>query len=121
MTHDVLDTFSKSRIVMVLENVIIPTCLNRQPIKVNIVLENALIISHLQVVNRVFGIRSRVNRTKLGAECTDECKPIVQPFWGIIKPGKGRFKEIKSRTMEVSQCKSDLCIVISIRWIVMEI
>ena len=121
MTHDVLDMFSKSGIVTVPENIIVQTCLNGQPVKVNIVLENALIILHLQVVNRVFSIRSRVNRTELGAECTDECRPIVQPFWGIIKPGKGRFKEIKSHTTEVSQCKSDLCIVIGIRQIVMEI
>ena len=56
MTHDVLDMFSKSGIVTVPENVIVPTCLNRQPVKVNIVPENVLIISHLQVVNRVFGI-----------------------------------------------------------------
>ena len=104
MTHDILDTFSKSRIVTAPENVIIPTCLNRQPVKVNIVLENALIILHLQVVNR----------TKLGVKGMDKCRPIVQPFWSIIKPRKGWFKNIKSHTTEVSQCKSDLCIVISI-------
>ena len=121
MTHDVLDTFSKSRIVTVPENVIVPTCLNRQPIKVNIVLENALIFSHLQVVNRVFGIHTRVNRTELGVKSTNECGPIVQPFWGIIKPRKGWFKEIKSHTMKVGQRKSDLCIIIGIGWIVTEI
>ena len=101
MTHDVLDMFSKSRIVMVPENVMVPTCLNRQPVKVNIVLENVLIFPHLQVVNRVFGVHSRVDRTKLGVESTDKCGPIVQPFWGIIKPGKGRFKEIKSHTVKL--------------------
>ena len=121
MTHDVLDMFGKSRIVMVPENIIIPTCLNRQPVKVNIILENALIIPHIQVVNRVFSIRSRVDRTKLGAESMDQCGPIVQPFWGIIKPGKGWFEKIKSCTMKVSQRKSDLCIIIGIGWIFMEI
>ena len=38
MSHDVLDMFSKSGVVTVLENVIIPTCLIRQPVKVNIIL-----------------------------------------------------------------------------------
>ena len=114
LTHDVLDMFGKSGIVMVPESAIIPTCLNRQHVKINIILENLLVVLHLQVVNRVFGICSRVSKTKLGAKGMDQCRPIV-------KLGKGQFKKIKSHTTKVSQHKNDLCIIIGIGQIVTEI
>ena len=66
------------------EDTVIPAGLNRKTVELNIVLDDMLIILHLQVVNPVFGIGGQINRTKLGTESSDEGGPIVHPCQGLV-------------------------------------
>ena len=72
-----------------LEDTIIPAGLNRKMVELNIVLDNMLIILHLQVVNPIFGISGQINWTKLGMESSDEGRPIVQPSQGLVRVQDG--------------------------------
>ena len=66
-------------------------------------------------------IRSQVYGTKLSVENMNKGGPIIQPFGIIVQPGKGWLEEVKSCTLKLSQCKGNLCIIISIQQIVMKI
>ena len=113
LTHNIFDLFGQSRIILVSENIVTPTYLDSSPIKINVILEDVLVIPHLQIVNGIFGICSWVNRTKLSTENMHKGRPIVQPIGIIGQPGEGWLKEVKSHTMKVSQCKGNLCVVIA--------
>ena len=79
LAHDIFDLFHQTRVVLVSEDTVIPACLNHKMVELNIVLDDMLIILHLQVVNPVFSIGGRINQTKLGTESSDEGRPIVHP------------------------------------------
>ena len=68
LAHDIFDLFCQTRVVSVSEDIIIPAGLNHKTVELNIVLDDMLIILHLQVVNPVFSIGGRINWTKLGME-----------------------------------------------------
>ena len=92
LAHDIFDLFCQTRVVSVSEDTVIPAGLNRETVELNIVLDDMLIILHLQVVNPVFGIGGRIDRTKLGTESSDEGGPIVHPCWGLIGVQDCRLK-----------------------------
>ena len=85
LAHDILDSFRQTGVVSVSEDTVIPASLNRETVELNIVLDNMLIILHLQVVNPVFGIGGRIDWTKLGTESSDEGGPIVHPCQGLVR------------------------------------
>ena len=84
MAHDIFDSFHQTGVVSVSEDTVIPASLNHEMVELNIVLDNMLIILHLQVVNPIFGISSQIDQTKFGMESSDEGRPIVHPCWGLV-------------------------------------
>ena len=84
LAHDIFDSFCQTGVVSVSEDTVVPAGLNHETVELNIVLDDMLIILHLQVVNPVFGISSQIDRTKLGMEGLDEGGPIVHPCRGLI-------------------------------------
>ena len=84
LAHDIFDSFRQTRVVSVLEDTIIPAVLNHETVELNIVLDDMLIILHLQVVNPVFDIGGRIDQTKLGTESSDEGGSIVHPCQGLV-------------------------------------
>ena len=77
LTHDVFDTFRKSGVLTVSEYAVIPACLDSKMIKVNVILKDVVVFAHLEVVQGIFSIHSRINGAKLGAESADELRPVV--------------------------------------------
>ena len=67
-SHDVLDSLSQAGVIPVLENGVVPSSLSSQPCKFYIVPENALIVFYPEVVDVVFSVNCRVDRSKLVAE-----------------------------------------------------
>ena len=92
MAHDILDAFRQSGIVTVTEDAIVPAGLSRKSVEIDVILENPVIVMHLQVVDTVFGISSRVNGAELGTEGSEEGGPVVHPIRSIIGVQNGRFK-----------------------------
>ena len=85
LAHDIFDSFHQTGVVLVSEDTIIPAGLNCETVKLNIILDDMLIILHLQVVNPIFGIGSWIDQTKLGMESSNEGRPIVYPCWGLVR------------------------------------
>ena len=67
-SHDVLDLLSQARVITVSENGVVPSGLSSQPCKFYVVPENVLAVFHPEVVNVVFSISCRIDRSKLVAE-----------------------------------------------------
>jgi len=65
LTHNVFDAFGQTRIVTMTEYSAVPTGANSESIEFNIVFDDPLIFAHLQIVDRVFGVASRINRTEV--------------------------------------------------------
>ena len=85
LAHDIFDSFHQTRVVSVSEDTVVPAGLNREMVELNIVLDDMLIVLHLQVVNLVFSISSQIDQTKLGMESLDEGGPIVHPSQGLVR------------------------------------
>lgn len=72
---------------MVSEDIVIPSCANREVVELDVVFDDVLVILHLQIVDTVFCISSRIDGVELGVECLDEDRPVVQPVrycFGVI-------------------------------------
>ena len=82
LAHNVFDSFCQSGIVTVTEDGIIPPGTDCKTVEFNIVLHDALIILHLEIVNSVFHVGGGVDGTKLSPEGTDKGGPIVHPGQG---------------------------------------
>ena len=62
------------------EDSFVPTCLNCKTIELNVIFDDTLVVAHLEMIEVVFGVGGRINRTELITECTDEVGPIVEPI-----------------------------------------
>ena len=47
MTHDVLDSLSKTGVVAMTKNVLVPTSMDGEAVELDVVFDNALIVLHL--------------------------------------------------------------------------
>ena len=47
---------------------IVPTSFNSETVELNIILDNSLVFAHLQIVDSIFSIGDRVNRSEVRAE-----------------------------------------------------
>ena len=54
------------------EDTIVPTCMDCEAVELNI-LQDVLIVLHLQVVDSIFGVSGGIYGSGLGMEGTDEC------------------------------------------------
>ena len=93
MTHDILDPFGETRVVAVTKDLVIPMSVYRKLVELNIVLDNLLVVLHLQVINCIFSIGGRVDGAKLGSEGADKGGPVVYPYRIFIVIQKGGFEE----------------------------
>ena len=84
LAHDIFDSFRQTGVVSVSEDTVVPAGLNCETVELNIVLDDMLIILHLQVVNPIFSISGWIDQTKLGTESSDEGGPIVHPCRGLV-------------------------------------
>ena len=121
LAHNVFDSFCQSGIVTVTEDDIVPAGTDCKTVEFNIVLHNALIILHLEIVNSVFHIGSEVNGTKLSPEGTDKGRPIVHPWRGFVRVKYSQLEVLQSGTTEEGQSEGHLRFVIIIGQIVAEI
>ena len=95
VTHDVLDLLSKTGVVAMTKNVLVPTGMDGETIELNVVFDNALIVVlYLQVVDGVFGISDRIDGTKMSAKVDNECRPIVHPRRVVVRVNDGWFKAL---------------------------
>ena len=62
LAHNVFDLFRQSRIVMVMEDGIVPASTDRKTVEFDIVLHDVLIILHLEIVNSIYLPRRRWGR-----------------------------------------------------------
>ena len=58
---------------MVTEDTIVPTCTDCEAVELNVVLQDVLIVLHLQVVDSVFGVSGGIYGSKLSMEGVDKC------------------------------------------------
>ena len=65
MAHNVFDSFRQSGIITVMEDGIILASTDRKTVEFDIVLHDALIILHLEIVNSIFRIGGGFDGTKL--------------------------------------------------------
>ena len=93
----------------------------RELVELNIVLDNLLVVLHLQVIDRVFGIGGRVYGAKLGSEGADEGGPVVHPYRIFIVVQEGGFKEFQGGASEIQECECYFVGVILISGVVMKI
>ena len=93
MTHDILDPFGETRLVAVTKDLVVPMHMYRELVELNIILDNLLVVLHLQVIDCVFGIGGRVYGAKLGSEGADEGGPVVHPYRIFIVFQEGGFEE----------------------------
>ena len=121
LAHNVFDSFCQSGIVMVTEDRIVPASTDRKMVEFDIVLHDALIILHLEIVNSVFRVGGQVDGTKLSTEGTDEVRPVVHPGRGFIGVKYGRLEVLQRGTMEEGQSKGHLRFIVIIGRIVAEI
>ena len=121
LAHNVFDSFCQSGIVMVTEDRIIPAGMDRKTVEFDVVLHDALIILHLEIVNSVFHISGGVDGTKLSLEGMDKGGPIVHPGWGFVGVEYSRLEVLQSGTTKEGQSKGHLRFIIIIGWIVAEI
>ena len=92
MTHDILDPFGETRVVVVTKDLVIPMSAYCELVELDIILDNLLVVLHLQVIDCVFGIGSRVYGAKLGSEGADEGGPVVHPHGIFIIIQEGGFE-----------------------------
>ena len=121
LAHNVFDSFRQSGIVMVTEDGIIPAGTDHKMVEFNVVLHDALIILHLEIVNSVFRVGGGVDGTKLSPEGMDEGGPIVHPGQGFVRVEYSQLKVLQSGTTEEGQSEGHLWFVVIIGWIVVEI
>ena len=60
LTHNVLNAFSKSRIVAVPEDTFIPASADSKMVEFDVIFDNMLVIMHLEVINSIFSISGSV-------------------------------------------------------------
>ena len=106
---------------MAMKDGVVPASLDGKMVELNIVLHDALIILHLEVVNSVFRISGGVDGAKLGMEGTDEGRPIIHPVQSAVRVKYVQLKVLQSDTTEEGQCKGYFWFIIVIGQIVMEI
>jgi hypothetical protein len=68
LAHDILNVFSQARVVAMAEYSIVPTSFNSKTVELNIVLDNSLVFTHLQIIDSIFSISNGVNRSEVRAE-----------------------------------------------------
>ena len=85
LAHDVFDSFHQAGIVTVTENGIVPAGLDHKTGELDIVLYDALIFLHLEIINSVFRIGGGIYGAELSPECPDEGGPIVYPGRGFVE------------------------------------
>ena len=121
LAHNVFDLFCQSGIVTVMEDRIIPAGMDRKTVEFDVVLHDALIILHLEIVNSVFRVGGGVDGTKLSPEGMDKGGPIVHPGRGFVGVEYSWLKVLQSGTTEEGQSEGHLWFVIIIGQIVVEI
>ena len=120
LTYNVLNVFSKSRIVAVPEDTFIPAGADSKTVEFDIILYNMLVIVHLEVIDSVFGIGGGVYRTKLSVESLDKIGPIIKPVRNFIGVKEGWLKEFQGSPLEIGKHKGHLVRVIGVDGIAAE-
>ena len=92
LAHNIFDSFCQSGIITVMEDGIIPASTDCKTVEFNIVLHDALIILHLEIVYSVFRVSGGVNGTKLSSEDTDKGGPVVHPGQSLVRLKYGRLE-----------------------------
>jgi hypothetical protein len=121
LTHYVLDVFRQSGIVTVTEDGVVPVDADGESVELKVVFDNVLVILHLQIINAILGVSSRIDRAKLGAEKTDKGRSIVHPSGYFIGIQNCRFKVFQGHTTEIRQSEGHLVFVIGVRRVVAEV
>ena len=83
------------------EDTIVPTSADCEAVEFDILLDNVLVVLHLQIINTVFSIGSGVYGAKLGAEIPDECGPVVHPVRYFFRIKDRQLKIFKSHPSEI--------------------
>ena len=122
LTHNVLDAFGKPGIIAVAEDTVIPTSADGKTVELDVILDNVLVVLHLEVVDSVFHISSRINGAELDVEGSEEGGPIVHPVGSIIGVKDRQLEVLQSGTTKVGQGEGKhLQFIIKIGGVVMEV
>ena len=114
LTHNVFDAFSKSGIVVVLEDTFIPAGVDSEMVEFNVILYNMLVIVHLEVIDSIFDVSSGVYGTKLSAESLDKIGPIIKPVRNFTGVKEGWLKEFQGSPSEIGKHEGHLVRVIGV-------
>ena len=114
LTHNVLNVFSKSRVVAVPEDTFIPAGADSEMVEFDIILYNMLVIMHLEVIDSIFGVSGGVYGTELSVESLDKIGPIIKPVGNFIGVKEGWLKEFQGGPSEIGKREGHLVRVIRI-------
>ena len=120
LTHNVLNAFGESRVVVVPEDTFIPASVDSKMVEFNVIFDNMLVIIHLSVIDSVFSVSSGVYRTKLSTESLDKVGPIIKPVRNVIRVKEGWLKEFQGSPSEIGKHEGHLVRVIRINGIAAE-
>ena len=121
LTHNILDAFSKPRIIAVAEDTIISTGADSKTVELDVILDKVLVVLHFEVVDSIFRISGRINGAELDAEGSKEGRPIIHPVGSIIGVKDRWLEVLQSGTMKVGQGEGNLRFIIRIGRVVTEV
>ena len=86
---------------MVSEDTIVPACADHKVVKLNIILDNVLIVLHLQVINTIFSVGGGIYGSKLNSEIPDESGPIIHPVGYFIRVKECQLETFQGHSPEI--------------------
>ena len=103
LTHNILDAFSKPKIIAVAEDTIISTGADSKTVELDVILDKVLVVLHFEVVDSIFRISSRINGAELDVEGSKEGRPIIHPVGSIVGVKDRWLEVLQSGTTKVGQ------------------
>ena len=83
------------------EDAIVPPSADREAVEFDIVLDDVLVVLHLQIIDTVFSIGSGVYGAELGVEIPDKCRPVIHPVRYFFRIKDRQLNIFKSHPSEI--------------------
>ena len=99
---------------MVSKNTIVPTSADHEVVELNIVLDNVLVVLHLQVIDTIFSIGSGIYGSKFNVEIPHKSGPVIHPVGYFVRVEECRLKIFQGCSPEIRQSKVDLSGIVRI-------
>ena len=106
--------------VLSLEDTFIPAGADSETVEFDVILNNMLVIVHLEVINSIFVVSGGVYGTKLSAESLDKIRPIIKPVGNFIGVKEGWLKEFQGGPLKIGKREGHLVRVIGVDRIAVE-